>query len=569
MAAPFDGQPVWTTACPDWEQRILARESLIPFAPLFPKEAQAALDVFNALRVVDAPGSPTMEVAARPWVKAFVAAIFGAYDPDSGRRLVNEFFLLISKKNTKSTTAAGIMLTALVLNWRESAEFIILAPTIEIAKNSFDPVRDMIAKDPELSDLLLVQEHTRTVTHRLTNATLKVVAANNETVGGKKAVGILIDELWILGKRDGAENMLREATGGLASRREGFIIYLTTQSDEPPRGVFRTKLLYARGVRDGRIADRKFLPVLYEFPDDLLKAEKHKDPAFFYVTNPNLGTSVDEEFLVREFAKAQEDGEDSVRGFLAKHLNIEIGMALRSDRWAGADYWLRTLNVDRTLQVRRMLIDRCDVVTCGADGGGADDLFGFAMIGREKVTRRWLAWSHAWAHPVALERRKANITWYEAFQKDGEMTVIRDYPEDIDGVCEQVRMLKESGLFAGIGLDVIGIGALVDALADIKVTQENGLVHGIPQGYKLGGTIKTLERKLIDGSFVHAGQGLLNWSVANAKVEPTRNAFLITKQASGVAKIDPLMALLDAAVLMERNPDPKRSVYEDRGLRKF
>lgn len=569
MAAPFDGQPVWTTACPDWERRILARDSLIPFAPLFPDEAQAALDVFNELRVVDAPGSPRMAEAARAWVKAFVAAIFGAYDPNSGRRLINEFFLLISKKNTKSTTAAGIMLTALVLNWRESAEFIILAPTIEIAKNSFDPVRDMVAKDPELSDLLLVQEHTRTVTHRLTNATLKVVAANSETVGGKKAVGILIDELWIFGKRDGAENMLREATGGLASRPEGFIIYLTTQSDEPPRGVFRTKLLYARGVRDGRIEDRKFLPVLYEFPDELLKAEKHKDPAYFYVTNPNLGTSVDEEFLVREFAKAKEDGEDSVRGFLAKHLNIEIGMALRSDRWAGADYWLREINVDRTLVVRRMLLDRCDVVTCGADGGGADDLFGFAMIGREKITRRWLAWSHAWAHPVALERRKANATWYEAFQKDGDMTVIKDYPEDIDGVCEVVQMVKQSGLFAGIGLDVIGIGALVDALADIGVTQENGLVQGIPQGYKLGGTIKTVERKLIDGSFVHAGQGLLNWSVSNAKVEPTRNAFLITKQASGVAKIDPLMAVLDAATLMERNPAPKRSVYEDRGLRKF
>lgn len=569
MAAPFDGQPIWSTACPDWERRILARESLIPFAPLFPDEARAALDVFEALRVVDAPGSPTMAAAARPWVKDFVASIFGSYDPVSGRRLINEFFLLISKKNTKSTTAAGIMLTALVLNWRQSGEFIILAPTIEIAKNSFDPVRDMIRKDPELSDLLLVQEHTRTVTHRLTNATLKVVAADNDTVGGKKAVGILVDELWIFGKRDGAENMLREATGGLASRPEGFVIYLTTQSDEPPRGVFRSKLLYARGVRDGRITDQKFLPVLYEFPAEMLKAEKHKDPAYFYVTNPNLGSSVDEEFLLRGFQQAQEDGEESVRGFLAKHLNVEIGLSLRSDRWAGADYWLRSQNVDRRLSVLRLLLERCDVVTCGADGGGADDLFGFAAIGREKVTRRWLAWAHAWAHPVALARRKANATWYEGFVKDQDLTVITDYPQDIDGVVALVEKIKQEGLFGGIGLDVLGIGALVDALADIEVTEENGLVHGIPQGYKLSGTIKTVERKLIDGSFVHASQGLLNWAVANAKVEPTRNAFLITKQASGVAKIDPLMALLDAAVLMERNPQAKRSVYEDRGLRRF
>ncbi len=57
-------QPVWTTACPDWEQRIIDGRSLIPFDPLFPAEANAALDIFKSLRIVDAPGSPTMGEAA-------------------------------------------------------------------------------------------------------------------------------------------------------------------------------------------------------------------------------------------------------------------------------------------------------------------------------------------------------------------------------------------------------------------------------------------------------------------------------------------------------------------------
>ncbi|WP_150796648.1 terminase large subunit [Pseudomonas fluorescens] len=543
-------EPTWDTACPDWESRIINRQSLVPFPPLFPDEAAACMQVLNDLRIVDAPGSPLIGESCAPWISDLAGAIFGAYNSNTGERLIQEFFLLISKKNAKSTIAAAIMLTVLIRNWRQSAEFIILAPTIEVANNAYAPARDMVKHDEELSALLHVQDHVRTITHRESGATLKVVAADQNTVGGKKAAVVLVDELHLFGKNPHAANMLREATGGLASRPEGFVIYLTTQSDQPPAGVFREKLQYARGVRDGTIIDPNFLPVIYEFPQKILDADDHRKPENFYITNPNMGYSVSEKFLIREMKKAQEAGESEVLGFMSKHLNVEIGLALRSDRWAGADYWAGASEKKLTLND---LITRCDVIDVGIDGGGLDDLLGFAAVGRDKQTRDWLIWTHAWAHPSVLERRKAEAPRFHDFEKDGDLTLSKRIGDDVLEVADLVEQLEESGLLDKVGVDPVGIGAIYDAMIEREIPPEK--IVAISQGWKLGGAIKTAERKLAEGGMKHGGQPMMAWCVSNAKVEPRANSILITKQASGSAKIDPLMALFNAVTLISLNPE--------------
>ena len=530
----------------------------MPFAPLFPDEAAAGLEVMRMLRIVDAPGSPTIGESCAPWVLDFAAAVFGSYDPDSGRRLIREFFLMVPKKASKSTIAAAIMMTLLLRNWRQSAELIVIAPTVEVAQNAFAPARDMVKHDEELSELLNVQEHIRTITHRTTGATLKIVAADSNTVAGKKASFVLVDEVHQFGCMATAEGMLREATGGLAARPEGAILYLTTQSDQPPAGVFKSKLDYARGVRDGVVKDDRFLPVIYEFPAHMIQAGEHKNPANFHLVNPNMGYSVDREFLEREFQKAEVEGESSMRGFLAKFLNVEIGLNLRSDRWAGAEFWEAQAKAPGlTLDD---LLDRCEVVDVGIDGGGLDDLLGLAVVGRDKDTREWLTWTHAWAHPSVLERRKEVAPRLHDFAKDGDLTLVQHIGDDVADVASICALIEARGLLDKIGCDPAGLGGIVDALAEAGIPEEK--LIGVSQGWKLTGAIKTAERKLAEGVLVHGGQALMAWCVGNAKVEPRGNAVIITKQAAGSAKIDPLMALFNAVTLMSLNPASEKSFWE-------
>lgn len=541
-------EPTWDTSCVDWADRLRDGRSIIP-PPIFPDEAEAGLSIFRNLKIVDVPNEPTIGEACAPWVFDLAASIFGAYQADTGRRLIRTWFVLVPKKNTKSTIAAAIMLTAAIRNWRTSARLTILAPTLEIANNSFDPCSDMVKHEEELEDIFHVQGHIKTITHRENGSSLKVIAADSNTVGGSKSGFILIDELWLFGKQPNARKMFTEATGGMVSRPEGFVIYLTTQSDEPPAGVFKEKLDYARGVRDGLIVDPTFVPILYEYPANMVESKAYLDPANWPMVNPNWGYSVDPAFMREKFSEAQAAGEGALREWVAKHLDVEIGMGLRADRWAGAKFW-EGCGVALPLDD---LLERCEVVDVGIDGGGLDDLLGFAVLGRERGTGAWLHWGHAWAHPSVLEYRKSEASRFEDFARDGDLTFVEHMDDDVAQLADIVERIHNMGILDKIGVDPAGIGSIADAIVARGIDQER--IVGVSQGWRLVGAIKTTERKLAAEGIKHGSSALMAWCVSNAKIEPRANSILITKQASGTAKIDPLMALFNAVTLLSLNPE--------------
>ncbi len=513
--------------------------------------------VFSSLRITDLPGQPTIGDACAPWILDFAAAIFGAYDPETGEQRINNAMLLVSKKNTKSTIAAGIMVTELVCGWRDYDENLILAPTKEVADNSFGPAAAMIRADEELDALMQIQDHYRLITNRTTKAKLKVVAADKKTVAGKKASRVLVDELWLFGEVATAGAMLGEATGGQIGRPEGYNLYLTTQSDKPPAGIFKEKLTYARDVRDGTVNDPKFLPVLYEFPTEMLAAGEHRDPANFYVTNPNIGLSVRQDWLEGEFTKAEAGDPGERQVFYAKHLNVEIGVGLLHDAWAGALHWEKAAASPKVWDGSlEQLLEICEVVTAGIDGGGLDDLFGLCLLGRHKVTKQWLIWCRAWAQQDVFERRKDIVSTLDGFIKDDDLIKCEDPTQDLREVADLLEQVKDAGLFPedhAIGLDPHGVTALVDELAGRGFDMKQ--LMNVPQGFRLHSAVIGSERKLKDGTMVHASQRLMDWCVGNAKTEQRGNAVLITKQVAGKAKIDPLMAMFNAVVLMSRNPE--------------
>ncbi|WP_245297002.1 MULTISPECIES: terminase TerL endonuclease subunit [Rhodomicrobium] len=554
---------MWNFACPDWIERLRSGRSLVPDLPIDQAEGERGVQIFNMLRLPDVPGQPAMAEAAGEWFRDIVRAACGSLDKATGVRAISEIFTLVPKKNSKTTGGAAIALVLMLANERPRAEMLFVGPTQDVADLAFQQAAGMIAADPDgyLQKRFHVQEHLKTIKDRRNGAMLKIKTFDMRVMTGVKPVCVIVDELHVMSAFSYASRVVGQIRGGLLPNPESLLIFITTQSDEAPAGVFKAELQYARGIRDGRIKEGvRMLPILYEFPEAMQidPARPWRDPANWPMVLPNLGLSITIDRLVSDYQQAREKGEAEERRWASQHLNVEIGLALHSDRWRGTDFWLGA--ADRTLTLDELLA-RSEVVTVGIDGGGLDDLLGLAVLGRCRQTRDWLLWNHAWCQEDVLELRQDIAERLRDFANDGDLTFCADAAQDLIEVADIIERIRDAELLpaeAGVGLDPAGVAMLVDEIVSRKIA--DGVLKAIGQGYRLSPAVWGMERKLKDGTLWHSGSALMSWCVGNAKAEQRGNAVLITKQTAGKAKIDPLIATFNAFQLMSLNPEAARAL---------
>lgn len=560
-------------ACPDWRERL--ERGLPPIADMEIDqiEAETAVSFFNKLVVPDIPRQPTMAEVGGEWFRDILRRAFGAVDftPDPRNpgemvmtRRVGEVFILVPKKNSKTTNSAALGIVAMLMNRRPNIDGVIIGPTQEVAQKCFAQATAMIEADEYLRRRFRIVEHKKTIidlhvdpeTGIRMNAKLKIKSFDPKVVTGSIPAFAILDELHVMAESHHANRVIGQIRGGMITNPESLLVIITTQSEVPPSGVFKSELDYARGVRDGTITKGvRMLPVLYEFPPEVQAGpdKPWHNIALWQQVLPNLDRSVTLDRLVLDFEQAREKGPEEEARWASQHLNIEIGMGLHGDAWAGAPHWLGCavpggLTLDQ-------LLEESEVCTIGVDWGGADDLASLVVLGRSRRDKAWLHWQKSWARPSVLVQRKAIAGKLEGFAKAGELVMVETGEDQAAGAAEICAKVRDAGVLpeqAGIGLDSAGVALLLDALEEREIVQP--LVAAVTQGWKLTQAVSTVALRLESKRLRHGGQGIMAWAVGNAKQELKGNNYMVTKQASGAAKIDPVMATFNAAMLMFLNP---------------
>lgn len=547
-------------ACPDWWEKLQAGEVPMADIPLDQDRARRALAFFNRLRLPDVPGNPPLSEACGDWFKQILCVFFAGIDQDTLQPAVWELLCMLPKKQSKSTYASALALTAAYMETAPNRQMLMVGPSQNISERCFDQAQGMIRLDPLLEQMFQIQDHLKTITRRKTGTKLEVKTFDTQIVTGEIPVLTIIDELHELGKKARAASVMQQIRGGGITKQRGKLLMITTQSDEAPAGIWKTELDKARAIRDGKGGPSPIMvPVLYEFPADLQRdAAYWQDRRNWPAVLPNLGLSIDLQPLVDDFENNGKANKSTLQIWASQHLNIEIGVGL-SAGWLGAQYWPEA--ADPTLVSLDDLIARSEVAVLGVDGGGLDDLFAAAVIGRCRDTGQWLCWVRAWAHPEVLEERKEIAPRLIDFEQQGDLIVLRDDDTtgDVRGVAEIAARLIAAGLLpkeGAVGVDTTNSAAIQYHMFAEGVTYEQLVIVG--QDWRLSPAIWGLERMLKQGTFRHSAQPLMDWCAGNAKPEIKGSAVRITKEIAGKAKIDPLMAIFNAFMLMLRDPVPQQ-----------
>lgn len=255
------------------------------------------------------------EWAGRPvrlelFQKAFIQALFGFIDPETGLRRYREAFFLVGRKNGKSTLLAGLALYMLIADGEGGAEVYSTATKYAQARLLFDECHNMVKQSPELSKH--IKKRKTDLYYIPTMSKLQPLSRNSDSLDGLNASFVIMDELHGIKDRNLYEVMRQSQS----ARRQPLLVMITT-AGTVRECIFDDMYSHACDVADGVITDSSFLPVLYE----LDRRTEWSDPSAWIKANPSLGHIKKLDDLQLKVERAKQSPND-LSGVLCKEFNI-------------------------------------------------------------------------------------------------------------------------------------------------------------------------------------------------------------------------------------------------------
>lgn len=278
--------------------------------------------------------------------KAFVQALFGWLEKDSGYRRYREYYFEVPRKHGKSFLSACIAVYMLVADGEDGAEVYSAATKLEQAKIIYNAAKNIVEQSKELS--ALVKSTREGLSFKMTRSVMKPLPNESKSLDGLNIHFAALDE--IHEQRD--RNMYDVLKQGMKARRQPLIGCITT-SGFYREGLYDNLHEYACDVALGLKKDDRILPIVYKL-DEL---EEWMNPKMWIKANPGLGTIKSYVQLADDVERAKQDA-SYLPTLLVKDFNMKQN---EQSAWLPLESIINETVVDMEYLKKSYAIGGCDL----------------------------------------------------------------------------------------------------------------------------------------------------------------------------------------------------------------
>lgn len=458
--------------------------------------------------------------------KAYIQALYGFIDRDTGCRQYRESFFLVGRKNGKSTLLAGLALYMLTSDGEGGAEVYSTATKYAQARLLFDEAHNMIKQSPALARHF--RKRKSDLYYEPAMSKFQPLARNSDTLDGLNASFVIMDELH--GVKD--RNLYEVMRQSQSARRQPLMIMITT-AGTVRECIFDDMYTYAANVADGVIADLHFLPILYELDD----RSEWTDPAAWIKANPALGAIKKPDDLTAKVERAKQN-RNELSGVLCKEFNVRETV---KTAWLSFD----DINNEQTFDLEQFRGAYC---IGGVDLSITTDLTCASLLFMKRGDDRKYIVQMYWLPADRLQERvQQDKIPYDKWFDRGLLRLCAGNSINYSDVTQWfVETVKQYDLFpAWVYYDSYSACYFVEEMQ----MQGFNMVRCIQGAKTLSLPMQMLGADLQAHKVIYNNNPVLKWCLTNTGVQTDRNGNIVPiKNQSPKQRIDGTAALLDCYV---------------------
>ena len=477
-----------------------------------------------------------------PWQIFILFNLYG-WKKANGKRRFRTAYVEVARKNGKTALAAGVALYGLYAEQIPRAEVYSVATTRDQAKLCFADAT-AIVKITSLNTRLKCFRDA--ISYEPMGSYFKPLSADYGIHDGYSPSTVIIDE-YHAHKDNGMMDVMRS---GIGARTQPLIFIITTAGFNKNYPCY-AYMNNAKNVMAGIVEDDSLFSIIFEMdPED-----DWTDPAVWPKANPNLGVSVDYEYIAGEVKDAQNRPE-AVRNVKTKNLNMWVDA---ETTWILDEVWQQCAD-DITIK---------DLIGCpcwgGLDLSNNSDITAYVLA--FKVGDKVALLPKFWIPEDKLQEKitKVNVSFAEWVQM-GYISTTPGNVTDYDYVEQDILQLNQEYDVTSSAYDRWNSSQTIIHL------QDEGLeLSPFGQGYgSMSAPSKEFEKLALQGKIIHFNNPVLRWMLASTTISTDPAGNIKPDKRKSSQKIDGIVASIMAiGEMMTYMAKEEKNPYQNRGLREL